>query len=176
MKLIFIPQETNANMTNGTFGSGMQSCDVANKYVSVYGSNEGGAQSLTCAAPITYTESVCQQELNSIRNCLQTGDRNTHPLIVTNSNHANAELALSYVDRLASVACAAEVKPFLCVYSFGLCDSTTGASYQPTACNCKNLRDNVCAEEWSIASAVIDLPDCEAHFSDENIPCGAPEG
>ena len=151
----------------------MQSCDMANKYVSVCGSSEGGTQSLTCAAPITYTESVCQQELNSIRNCLQTGDRNTHPLIVTNSNHANAELALSYVDRLASDACAAEVKPFLCVYFFGLCDSTTGASYQPTASSCKNLRDNVCAKEWNLASTLIALPICEARFSDESIYCDA---
>ena len=149
----------------------MQSCDMTNKYVSVCGSIEGGAQSLTCAAPITYTESVCQQELNSIRSCLQTGDRNTHPLIVTNSDRANAELALSYVDRLASVACAAEVKPFLCVYFFGLCDSTTGASYQPTASNCKNLRDNVCATEWILATTLITLPDCESSFSDKTVSC-----
>ena len=138
----------------------------------------GGAQSLICAAPITYTESVCQQELNSIRNCLQTGDRNrSYPLVATNSNHAIAERAISYVDMYiypVNDACAAEVKPFLCVYFFGLCDSTTGASYQPTASNCKNLRDNVCSAEWKLIVSYTDiaLPNCEASFSDENISCG----
>ena len=146
---------------------------MAYKYTRVCGSRRAQGQLVTCATPLTYAASVCQKELNSLKVCLLDSDiESSHPLVATDSKLENAELALSTVDRLASAACAAEVKPFLCLYFFGLCDSETGASYQPTASQCKNLRDDVCMTEWSLASQFgLPLPDCDTEFSDQALKC-----
>ena len=128
---------------------------------------------MMCTAPTTYRGTVCQEELTSLRNCLVDDTDSSYPLVrVTNSELA--EEALSAVDRIATQACAAEVKPFLCLYSFGLCDAATDSevSYHPSASHCKNIRDNICMREWSLAVAFgLDLPDCDAEFSDVSVPC-----
>lgn len=155
---------------------------MENKYTGVCSNRFAtGRQSMTCTAPVTYTETVCQEELKSIKNCL-LGDDNSesvHPLIATDGNLEAAKAILPYVDQ-ASPACAAEVKPFLCLYFFGLCDVAEGVSYQPSASHCRNLRDNVCANEWTTVSTfaqflpdVPSLPNCDVEFSDETIPCNS---
>ena len=88
------------------------------------------------------------------------------------TNSELAEEALSAVDQIATQACAAEMKPFLCLYFFGLCDAATEVSYHPSASHCKNIRDNICMRELSLAVAFgLDLPDCDAEFSDVSVPC-----
>ena len=167
----------------------MESCDIKHKYTGVCTNGGTGLQSMTCAVPVTYTETVCQEELKSIKNCLLGDDdsESVHPLIATDSNLESARTILSYVDDdssdLVSPACAAEVKPFLCLYFFGLCDATEGVSYQPSAGHCRNLRDNVCAEEWKTVTRlgrffpnIPSLPNCDAEFSDEIIPCNSDGG
>ena len=174
------PQKLNTTQTTPTLvpalnGSGMQSCnnDTAHKYTSVCGSRGTQRQSVNCAAPTTYMGSVCQNELSSLKVCLLANDvESSHPLVATESELENAKLALSAVDRLASKACAAEVKPFLCLYFFGLCDSETGVPYQPTASHCRNLRDDVCRAEWNLALQFgLPLPDCDTEFSDQVLQC-----
>ena len=161
-----LPHQTTTPSLNSTPSS--QSCDTAYKYSSVCGIDTH------CAVPIEYTDSLCQSELSSLKLCLENDiDEGSHPLVVTDSDIETAKMALSFVDDWASEACAAEVKPFLCLYFFGLCDSSSGVSYQPTASNCKNLRDNICTTEWSLASRFIDLPDCDVVFSDDTVPCDA---
>ena len=170
-------QESSTNDTSTTvtpslppFGSGMQSCDTAYKYTSVCNRKMTGER--LYAAPVMYTGTTCQQELKSIKNCLLSNNESSHPLVVTESELKNAESALATVKRFASDTCAVEVKPFLCLYFFGLCDSYSGVSYQPTASQCKNLRGSVCSMEWSLAVAFgLDLPDCDMEFSDEDLPC-----
>lgn len=157
----------------------MQSCinDTAHKYTNVCGSRGTQRQSVTCAAPTTYMGSVCKNELNSLKACLLASDvESSHPLVATETELENAELALSAIDRLASKACTAEVKPFLCLYFFGLCDSETGVSYQPTASQCRNLRDVVCMTEWNLALQFgpqfgLTLPDCDTEFEDQVLQC-----
>ena len=161
---------------------------MGQKYTGVCGDNNVGTGRLSviCAAPITYMEAICQEELKSIKNCLLSDDdsENVHPLIATDSNLAAARTILSYIDDdtsgLVSPACAAEVKPFLCLYFFGLCDSTEGVSYQPSASHCRDLRDSVCASEWQtvtrlglLLSNIPALPNCEVEFSDETVPCNS---
>ena len=174
------PQDLNTNKatTNTSVtthnGSDMQSCDIVYKYTSVCGSVE---TQVTCAEPISYTATVCQQELNSLKACLLPDVESIHPLVVTDSELSYAETALSSVDSLASDACAVEVKPFLCLYFFGLCDSASGVTYQPTAGHCRNLRDEVCELEWNVAvSFGLELPDCDTEFSEEIVPCNAVSG
>ena len=125
-----------------------------------------------CAAPATYTGTTCQEELQSIKNCLLSNDESSHPLVATESGLKDAESALATVARYASHTCAVEVKPFLCLHFFGLCDPYSGVSYQPTASQCKKLRDQICSTEWQFAVAFgLVLPDCDMEFSDEDLPC-----
>lgn len=97
----------------------MESCDhdIKHKYISVCGSSSLGREQASID-PITYRGTVCWEELNSLKNCLlDDSNESSYPLVVTVDNKGNAELALSAVDTFASPECAAEVKPFLCLYS-----------------------------------------------------------
>ena len=112
--------------------------------------------------PITYSGSVCWEELNSLKSCLlEDGNKYSHPLVVTTDYKGDAELILSVVDRFQiNPECAMEVKPFLCLYFFGLMSDTSNrVYYQPSASHCKNLRDDICQLEWDIASRQLKLPD-----------------
>ena len=121
---------------------------IHKSFVGIGSDRERGHQSVTCATPIKYTGTVCQGELESLKTCLSDRE-SVHPLIITENNLDAAKTVLSYIDNarsdLVSPTCAAEVKPFLCLHLFGLCSATGGVSYQPTACHCRNLRDNICA-------------------------------
>ena len=169
-----------------------QSCDMEQKlkYTGVCSSRVGtGCQSMTCAAPVAYMESVCQEELKSIKDCLFSngGGDSVHPLVATDSNLESARTILSYINDdssgLVSPACAAEVKPFLCLYFFGLCDTTEGVSYQPSASHCRDLRDSVCASEWEAVTIlgqfrpdIPTLPNCDLEFSDVTVLCNSDAG
>ncbi len=139
-------------------------------------SNETLRKESTCAVPVTYTGRVCQEELQSLRGCYMGNDDivNTDYLAVATDAHIkDAELALSYLQLgLATSECEVEVVPFLCLYFFGLCDVTTENSYQPSASQCRNLRDRVCKQEWTTAvNFGLELPDCDVDFPAEGVSC-----
>ena len=158
--------------TDNSTRTGMQSCDMVHKYIGVCSNRGTGMRSMACAAPTTYRETVCQEELTSLKNCLVDDTDSSYPLVRVTDDNELAEEALSAVDQIATQACAAEVKPFLCLYFLGLCDAATELSYQPSASHCKNIRDNICMREWSLAVAFgLDLPDCDVEFSDVSVPC-----
>ena len=185
-----IMQENNNNRTAPL--PRLESCDMAQKYTGICSNRATGTigrQSVTCTAPVSYVEAVCQEELKSISGCLLSdGDsESVHPLISTDSNLEAARTILSYIDGdttgLVTPACAAEVKPFLCLYFFGLCDATEGVSYQPSASHCRDLRESVCAKEWETVTTLSKilpdipaLPNCDVEFSDETLPCGSDDG
>ena len=170
--MFFQQDHTNDATNNETlFGPGMRSCDTAHNYIGVCSIGGIGMQSMACEAPKTYRGTICQEELTSLRNCLLDDTDSGYPLVRVTDNEL-AEEALSAVDQIATQACATEVKPFLCLYFFGLCDAATEVSYHPSASHCKNIRDNICMREWSLAVAFgLDLPDCDAEFSDVSVPC-----
>lgn len=138
-------------------------------------SNETLRKESTCAVPIVYTESVCQEELLSLKSCyIDNNDTDAnYPAVATDAHIKDAELALSYLRLgLATDECEAEVVPFLCLYFFGLCDVTTENSYQPSACQCRNLRDRVCKQEWMYAvNFGLELPDCDVDFPAKSESC-----
>ena len=108
--------------------------------------------------------------------------KSVHPQILTETNLAAVETIFPFIDQ-ASPACALEVRPFLCLYFFGLCDSSEKVSYQPSASHCRNLRDNICAEEWEkvrllgqLLPNVPALPKCDVEFSEEDVPCDSDDG
>ena len=114
---------------------------------------------------------ICQEELLSLKRCY-TGDASNYLAVAIDDYLEDAEQVLRYVDLIATSECATEVKPFLCLYFFGLCDSTTKISYQPSASQCRYLRDSVCTQEWSIAvNFGLELPDCDVDFPSESVPC-----
>ena len=162
----------------------MESCDhdVKQKYISVCSSSSSSSSWLgkgrASIDPITYQGSVCLEELNSLQNCLlEDGSKYSHPLVVTTDNKSIADMALSAVN-FASRECATEVKPFLCLYFFGLMSDTSNrVYYQPSAGHCKNLRDDVCEFEWTFAeSSNFKLPDCNEEFPSHIDPCNEEGG
>ena len=155
----------------------MESCDnvTQQKYVSVCSFQDSRlGREQAAINPISYKGSVCWEELISLKNCLLSDDssQNNHPLVVTTDGEDDAEMALSVVDRFASPECAEEVKPFLCLYFFGLISDTSyNVSYQPSAEHCMSLRDDVCEMEWNQGRAInIKLPDC-SEFPSHIEPC-----
>ena len=66
-----------------------------------------------------------------------------------------------------SPQCREGIMPFLCLYIFTLCDSSNNL-HTTSRDDCLELRDNICAEEWSQAVGFLgpgvlplcgDLPD-----------------
>ena len=58
-----------------------------------------------------------------------------------------------------SAECMSTIRPFLCLYLFGACD-TDNKSHQVTRTDCERLRDDVCAREWALAERIVVLPSC----------------
>ena len=75
--------------------------------------------------------------------------------------------ALSLVNGLSflnpSQQCSETIMPFLCLYIFSLCDSSN-TLHTILRQDCLDIRDDVCAREWSQAVAFLGggvLPVCE---------------
>lgn len=156
----------------------MESCDIARKYISICSNEETGYPSNICAAPKRHEGTICREELRSLKKCLFGDDESAYPLI--NKDNSRIPIISAIYNIISDIvmmspACAAEAKPFLCLHLFGLCDATEGVSYQPSACYCRNLRDNVCADEWKKLKKMfpIILPDCDTEFLEEDVPCSS---
>ena len=62
-----------------------------------------------------------------------------------------------------SPECEAAIRPFLCLYLFGSCDSDNNL-HQVTQISCIRLRDDVCAREFILAEGIVGqgvLPNCD---------------
>ena len=74
-----------------------------------------------------------------------------------------------------SEECRSAFIPFLCLYTFGVCDANND-DYRPTAAQCMEIRDSICESEWKKASDLLalagrpPLPDCSS-FDDEGLDC-----
>ena len=63
-----------------------------------------------------------------------------------------------------SPECREAVEPFLCLYVFGLCDSS-GELYLPSSGECETLTTETCAREWTMAVSLLgsdQLPQCNS--------------
>ena len=72
-----------------------------------------------------------------------------------------------------SPECSEVVEPFLCLYYFGLCDSS-GELYLPSTGECETLKTQTCAREFQIAISFLgnaSLPQCSTLPSDREIDC-----
>ena len=69
-----------------------------------------------------------------------------------------------------SPECAAAIKPFMCLYLFGSCD-TDNQLRQVSRADCVSLRDDICAGPWERISMTRGvLPDCNT-FEDPETQC-----
>lgn len=159
----------------------VESCDhdMKQKYVSICGSSRPGREQASID-PITYRGTVCWEELNLLKHCLlDDSNENNYLLVITVDNVGDAESALSAVDDFALPECAAEVKPFLCLYFFGLMSDTSNrVYYRSSAGHCKSLRDDVCELEWNLAQTLsgLELPDCDEQFPSHTVLCDEERG
>ena len=156
-----------------------ESCDMKQKYVSVCSSSSRFGRGQASTDPIIYDEAVCKEEMNLVQDCLlDDSGENGHLYVISLDNLNDAKQALSIVNgnEFVSPECAAEVKPFLCLYFFGLSDTSNGVVFQPSTSHCKNLRDDVCKLEWYLAQQIIRLPDCDTQFPSDTVPCDEDQG
>ena len=97
------------------------------------------------------------------RTFLSRSSVSEYPLVVTDDYQDDATSLLFFLDDLAKPECAtnAEVRPFLCLHFFGLCDMDTEVSYRPCASQCKDIRDNICMDDWKSLAFFVSLPNCD---------------
>ena len=122
-----------------------------------------------CLQAATYSGVVCRETFVSMQTCF-SGDTSPPPALNIPSlidQEAGERDARNLVDGLfllgPSPQCREAILPFLCLSTFMLCDSSNNL-HTILRKNCLELRDNICAEEWSQAVAFLGrgvLPDCE---------------
>ena len=62
-----------------------------------------------------------------------------------------------------SPECEAAIRPFICLYLFGSCDSERNQARRVTQKDCEMMRDDVCSREWALGEQYLGqgvLPDC----------------
>ena len=120
----------------------------------------------TCSQVSDYSGEVCRDELMSLQMCFSGV---TSPLIIPSSidQQTRESDAMSLVNGLPflnpSQQCIEDIVPFLCLSIFNLCDSSN-TLHTILRQDCLDIRDDVCAREWSQAVALLGagaLPVCE---------------
>ena len=126
-------------------------------------------ESNLCNTWKSYTGEVCFDELRMNQQCYsEQVDNNMIIRIPNETNQAASELTVSRLIQglpllSPSPECEETIKPFLCLYLFGSCD-TDNQLHQATQADCLRLRDGVCAQEWALAERFLGpgvLPDCD---------------
>ena len=121
-----------------------------------------------CAQVSEYSGDVCRDELMSLQMCFSGG---TSPPALNIPSSIDQQTEESNTMRLVnslpflnpSRECIEDIVPFLCLYIFSLCDSNN-TLHTILRQDCLDIRDDVCAREWSQAVAFLGdgvLPVCE---------------
>ena len=124
-----------------------------------------------CLEHVVYSGATCRAELQAYQECFSAGSAGSNGDILIRSDinqetvETDAELliesGLSFLN--PSAECVAAIRPFLCLYLFGVCDSSSQL-LQVSSSECVDLRDDICATEWSAAVGFLgprSLPVCE---------------
>ena len=132
--------------------------------------NDNSSSVDVCLEHVVYSGVTCRAELQVYQECFSgSAGSNGDILIRSDINQetveTDAELlingALSFLN--PSAECLAAIRPFLCLYLFGVCDSSSQLR-QVSSSECVDLRDDICATEWSAAVGFLGpgkLPVCE---------------
>ena len=120
---------------------------------------------LSCDLMTVYEGQLCLSELTRWKQCFSPQPDGVYLPSDTNQEEAEATanfLLLSLPLLSPSPECEAAIRPFLCLYLFGSCDSDNQPHWG-TRSTCERLRDNVCAQEWALAETLLGqdvLPNC----------------
>lgn len=117
----------------------------------------------TCSSPVSYTGSVCRDELFSMTECFPDNSLTSDLLVVTDASTEQETLSIiRSLELFGSPECVAAATPFLCVHLFdGVCDSE-GVLYLPTREECEELSTDVCRTEFELAHSIgMEFVDCE---------------
>ena len=120
-----------------------------------------------------YTGEICFHELTRLQSCYGSHSGMARVPLSTNQEEAEAtaKRLLQGLPLLSpSPECEAAIRPFLCLYLFGSCD-TDNQPHQATQADCERMRDDVCAQEWALAERLLGqgvLPDCSTLHNQED--------
>ena len=117
----------------------------------------------SCDQKMIYDGQACLSELTRWQQCFSPlSDAVYAPPNM--EAEATAERLLLGLPLLSpSPECEAAIRPFLCLYLFGSCDSDNNL-HQVTQTSCIRLRDDVCAREFILAEGIVGqgvLPNCD---------------
>ena len=136
-----------------------------------------------CSQVSEYSGEVCGDELISLQMCFSDVTSPPPALNIPSSidQQTGESTAISLVNGLPllnpSQKCTEDIMPFLCLYIFSLCDSSN-TLHTILRQDCLDIRDDVCAREWSQAIAFLGggvLPVCEDLPDDITMCSGAGE-
>jgi hypothetical protein len=141
------------------------------------GARETNGSSLNlCDHWKNYTGEICLNELIKLQPCYASQvDVPVRIPADTNQedSEATAKRLLQGLPLLSpSPDCEAAIRPFLCLYLFGSCDSDN-QSHRSTQADCKEIRDDVCAREWALAEGYLGqgvLPECGTLLNEDDKP------
>ena len=133
-------------------------------------SNQIARADLMCPSNAVYTQDACQDYLLTLQGCLPNRQSSSDVYVsaidqVETEGQVNLLLNGLRDFVRPSPECQAAVEPFLCLYLFGLCDSS-GVAYGPSFEECVFISTDVCASEWSRANSLLiqvglsPLPEC----------------
>ena len=133
-------------------------------------SNRVARTDLMCSSNVVYTQDACQDYLLTLQGCLpnRQGNRDVYVSVTDQvETEGQVNLLLNSLRNFIrpSCECRAAVEPFLCLYLFGLCDSS-GVAYEPYFEECVFISTDVCASEWARANNLLiqvgrsPLPEC----------------
>ena len=124
----------------------------------------------TTCSPMLYDGTVCQTALQEYQGCLT--DRMDSSMIFISPQTGDQRDLEEQAQRLLvglqllspSPMCLTAALPLLCLYYFGLCDSS-GELYLPSSGECETLTTETCAREWAMAQTLLgidQLPQCNS--------------
>ncbi len=122
-----------------------------------------------------YTGSVCFDQLLSLQNCIPGREGSQLVYISSDVDQTATESQVMLLQGGLSILspsteCLDAVNPFLCLYYFGLCDSS-GDLFEPSEETCVAINTDICQREWSTAITFgVTLPTCDM-FRDMSINC-----
>ncbi len=115
----------------------------------------------TCSSPVSYTGTICRDELRSITQCLPNDSRTVDLLVGSDSSLQQAQAVVGSLELFASPECVAAATPLLCVYLFeGVCDDR-GVRYLPSREECTEISATVCKTDPARSVGMVPV-DCAA--------------
>lgn len=129
-----------------------------------------------CFEKVNYVGTICSNELSQQQSCFSGLETNEILISPDVNQEVGENTAISLLRGLQllspSQKCMVAIKPFMCLYLFGLCD-VKNQLHQISQADCVRIRDELCAEQWKTATMILGegvLPDCSA-YDGHDIQC-----